>query len=125
MEDRDLHGPLQRLLDVEALRRLDVLEVDPAEGGLEGGDDLDDRLGVGGPELDVEDVDVGEALEEDPLALHDRLAGYGADVAEAQYRGAVRYYCNQVPFGGVFVRILGVLFYLEARLCNTGRISQG
>jgi hypothetical protein len=32
MEDRDVHQLAQALLDDEALRRLDVLEVDAAEG---------------------------------------------------------------------------------------------
>jgi hypothetical protein len=45
VEDRDLHALPELLLDVEALRGLDVLEVDAAEGGLERGDDLDERSG--------------------------------------------------------------------------------
>ena len=35
MEDRDVHQLAQALLDDEALRRLDVLEVDAAEGRAE------------------------------------------------------------------------------------------
>ena len=35
VEDGDAHALLELLLDVEALGGLDVLEVDPAEGGLE------------------------------------------------------------------------------------------
>jgi hypothetical protein len=46
VEDRDLHALAQLLLDVEALGRLDVLEVDAAEGGLERGDDVDQLVGV-------------------------------------------------------------------------------
>ena len=80
---------LRRLLDVEALGRLDVLEVDAAEGRLERLDDPDDLVGVVRVQLDVEHVDVGEALEEDALALHDGLAGQRADVAEAEHGGAV------------------------------------
>ena len=53
----------------------DVLEVDAAEGRLEELDGADELLGVVRGELEVEDVDVGEALEEDALALHHRLAG--------------------------------------------------
>ncbi len=41
VEHRDLHALAQRALDDEALRRLDVLEVDAAEGRLERGDDVD------------------------------------------------------------------------------------
>jgi hypothetical protein len=35
MEDRDVHARLELTLDLEAFRRLDVLEIDAAEGGLE------------------------------------------------------------------------------------------
>ncbi|MNT53793.1 hypothetical protein D3C72_1909000 [compost metagenome] len=35
MEDRDVHLVAQLLLDLEAFRRLDVLEIDAAEGRLE------------------------------------------------------------------------------------------
>jgi hypothetical protein len=45
--------------------------------------------GVGGVEADREGVDAGELLEQQRLALHDRHGGLGADVAEAEHRGAV------------------------------------
>ena len=89
VEDRDLHRLLQLFLDDEALGRLDVLEVDPAEGGLQELAGADDLLRVLAVDLDVEDVDVGEALEEDPLPLHHRLAGQCADVSQPQHGGAV------------------------------------
>ena len=89
VEDRDLHRLDQRFLDVEALRRLDVFQIDAAEGGLENLAGADDFIGVLGVELDIEDVDIGEALEQDGLAFHYRLAGEGADVAESEHRGAV------------------------------------
>ena len=89
VEDGDLERLPQRLLDVEAVGRLDVLEVDPADGGLEELAELDDVVGRLGADLEVEDVDVGELLEEVALALHDRLAGERADVAESEDGGAV------------------------------------
>jgi hypothetical protein len=46
VEDRDLHALAQLALDVEAVRRLDVLEVDAAEGGLQRGDDVDQPVEV-------------------------------------------------------------------------------
>ena len=54
VEDRDLHALAQLPLDVEALRRLDVLEVDAAEGRLERGDDVDQLVRVALVDLDVE-----------------------------------------------------------------------
>ena len=54
VEHRDLHPLAQLALDDEALRRLDVLQVDAAEGRLERGDDVDQLVRVALVELDVE-----------------------------------------------------------------------
>ena len=40
VKNRNLHALAQRALDVEAFRRLDVLEVDAAERRLQTGDDV-------------------------------------------------------------------------------------
>ena len=57
MEHRDVEALLQTPLYLEAFRRLDVLEVDRAEGRLEAGDGLDQRIDVD-HDLDVEDIDM-------------------------------------------------------------------
>jgi hypothetical protein len=124
VEDGDPEAGLELLLDVEALRGLDVLQVDAPEGGLEAGHALDELVGVGLGHLDVEDVDVGEALEEHPLALHDRLAGEGADVAEAEDGGAVRDHGHEVRLARVLVGQIGVLLDLEARLGDARRVRE-
>jgi hypothetical protein len=46
VEDRDLHALAQLALDVEALGRLDVFQVDAAEGRLQRGDDVDQLVRV-------------------------------------------------------------------------------
>ena len=124
VEDRDLHGLPQLLFDVEALRRLDVLQVDAAEGGLQHLAGADDFLGIFGGQLDIEDVDIGEALEQHALAFHDRLAGQGADVAQAQHRRAVAHHRHQVALGGVLVGEAGIALDLQARNGHAGRIGQ-
>ena len=73
VEDRDVHPLAQRLLDDEAVGRGDVLEVDAAEARLEQRDRVDEPLRVLGVELDVDRIDVGEALEQHRLAFHHRL----------------------------------------------------
>jgi uncharacterized membrane-anchored protein len=105
VEDRDLHALAQLLLDVEALRRLDVFEVDAAEGGLHACDRVDQRIGVGLVELDIEDIDAGELLEEAALAFHHRLAGERADVAQAEHRRAVGDDGHQVAARGEVHRL--------------------
>ena len=100
VEDRDAHAGLQPLLDLEAFRRLDVLEIDAAEGRLERRDHLDELVDVLLGDLDVEDVDAGELLEQDRLALHHGLGGERADIAEAQHGRAVGDHRHEVLAGG-------------------------
>jgi hypothetical protein len=74
----------QPLLDLEAVRGGDVLQVDPAEAGRDALDRLDDRVGVTGGDVQADrvGVDVGEGLEQLRLALHDRHGGLRADVPQ-------------------------------------------
>jgi len=114
----------QLLLDLEALRSLDVLEVHTTEGrghGLYHGDDLIRVLLI---QLDVEHVDVGKSLEQDTLAFHDRLAGQRSTVTKTEDGRSIGNDGNQVSLGGVLVGILGVGFNSQNRLCNTGGVSQ-
>ena len=94
VENRNFHALPQCALDVEALRRLDVLEVDPAEGWLEAGNDLHDFVRITLVDLDVEYVDAGEFLKEAALAFHHRLAGECADIAESKHGGAIGDHCD-------------------------------
>src|SRR5690606_23470600 len=101
VEDGDLHALAQLLLDVEAFRRLDVFEVDPAQRGLQRGDDVDQLVRVVLVQLDVEDVDAGEFLEQAALAFHDGLGGQGADVAQAEHGRAVGHHPHQIGARGI------------------------
>ena len=74
--------------------------------------------------LDVEDVDVGEALEEDALALHDGLARERADVAEAEHGRAVGDHGDEVALRRVLVDLLGVLRDLQAGLGDAGAVGE-
>ena len=89
VEHRDAHARAQRALDDEALRCLDVLEVDRAEGRLQRGHHLDELRGVAFVDLDVDGIDAGELLEQHRLAFHHRLGGERADGPQAQHGGAV------------------------------------
>ena len=89
VEHRNFHALAQLRLDLEALGRLDVFEVDAAERRLERRHHIDQPIRIVRRHLDVEHVDAGELLEQDGLALHHRLAGQRPDVAEPQHRGAV------------------------------------
>ena len=73
VEHRNVHELAQPLLDDEAVGGLDVLQIDAAESRSEEAHAIDELVDVAGVDLDVDAVDVGEALEEHGLALHHRL----------------------------------------------------
>ena len=124
VEDRDAHARLQPLLDLEAFRRLDVLEVDAAEGRLQRRDHVDQLVDVRRVDLDVEHVDAGELLEQDRLALHHRLGGQRADVAEAEHRRAVGDHARPGSARGLVGRLGRIGGDRQARGRDARRIGQ-
>ncbi|CUI54587.1 Uncharacterised protein [Achromobacter sp. 2789STDY5608628] len=125
VEDGDLHALAQLALDREAFRRLDVFEVDAAEGGFQAGDDLDQLVRIGFVDLDVEHVQAGELLEQHRLAFHHRLGGQRADIAQAQHRGAVGDHADQVAARGVAEHIGRVRHDFLTGRRHAGRVRQG
>lgn len=105
MEDGDLHALAQFALDEEALRCLDIFEVDAAEGRLQRGDDIDKLLGVFFVDLDIKHIDTSEFLEQARLAFHDRLRGFRADIAQAEHGRTVGHHADEVAAGGVAERV--------------------
>ena len=124
VEHRDVEQLLQALLDDEALRRLDVFEIDPAPALPEIADRIDELVRILGVHLEVDRVDVGEALEQHRLAFHHGLCRERAAIAEAEDRGAVGDHGNEVAFGGVVVRLALILRDGEHRDRDAGRIGE-
>ena len=100
VKDRDAHAFPQLRLHIEALRRLDVLKVDAAKGRLQRSDDAHQLVRIVLGDLQIEDVDAGELLEQATFALHHRLAGQRADIAEPEHRCAVGDHGDQVAARG-------------------------
>jgi hypothetical protein len=130
MEDRDVQRLDQPSLDLEALWRLDVLEVDPSEGRRERRDHRDHLFHGAGLELDVEDVDVGKLLEQVRLPLHHRLRREGSDVTEPEHRGAVGHHRHQISACGVaedivWVRVDGPARFGDSRSVGQGQVALG
>ena len=123
--DRDLALGAQRVEDAEALGLGDVFEVHAAEAGLHQLDELDELVGVFGVDHQRKAVDAAQVPVEQRLALHDRQAGLGADVAHAQHAGAVGDDRDRVPLVGVLVGLLGVGLDLEAGLGDARRVPDG
>ncbi len=90
--------------------RADVFQIDAAEGRAEIAHAIDEGIRIRRVDLEIDGVDVGEALEENGLALHDGLGGERAEIAEPQDRRAVRDDGHEIALGGVVedrVRVVG------------------
>ena len=123
VEHRNVHQLAQPLLDHEAFRRLDVLQVDAAEADEEahGVHHVVDILGV---DLEIDAVDVGEALEQRDLAFHHRLRRHRTEIAQAQHRGAVRHHGDHVALRRVVVGERRIALDVQARFRDTRRIRE-
>src|SRR2546428_4418875 len=125
VEDGDVEVALQSLLDFEAPRGRDILQVDAAEHRRDGFDDGHDLVHVLGGQAEREGVDPGALLEDERLALHDRLGAVGADVAEPEHGGAVRHDGDAVLLDGQRVRLLGILVDGHADASDARRVGHG
>ena len=121
----DVEKLLEPLLDEEALRCLDVFQVDPAEGGAQCLDDSHDVVGVPGIDLDVEHVDICEPFEQQRFALHHRLGGRRSDIPKPQHGGPVAHHRHQVSLGRVRERLRGVRVDPANGFRDAGRVGQG
>ena len=124
VHDRDVEFFLEATLDFKSFWGLDVLEVDAPEGGCNGLHRLDEGVHVGSIHFDVKAVEVSKDLEQDPLALHHRLAGIGTDVPQSQHGGAIADHRDEVALGRVLVDVFGVLGNLQAGFGHARGVRQ-
>ena len=124
MEDGDVEQVLQLALDDETFRGLDVLQIDAAPGVADVLDDGDELVRIGGLDLDVEAVDVGEPFEQDGLALHHRLGRHVAEVAEAEDGRAVGDDGDQIALGRIVVGLVRIGGDRQHRDGHARRIGQ-
>ena len=124
MEDRDIQILAQTPLDLETFRRLDVFQIDPAECIAKAPHALDELLRVGIIDLDIDRVDVGEALEKDRFAFHHRLGRGRAQIAQPQDRRAVGDDGNHIALGCIIVGRFRVFRDRTHRSGNAWRIGE-
>src|SRR5699024_2291289 len=125
VEHRHVQLFAQPVLDLEAARGGDVLEVDAGEHR---GDDLhrpNDLVHVLGVQADRERVDPGEPLEQGRFALHHRQCGGSADVAEPEHRRPVGDHSDRVALDGQPDGVLRVRGELLTDPAHTRGVDQG
>ena len=130
VKNRDRTARLQRCFNLEAGRRADVFNVDAAERVRDTGDGVDEGLRRIRVHLDIEAVNIGEALEQQSLALHHRLARQSPEVPKPENGRTVGYDPHKVALVGVVVgelRRLGNCAHglRDARAVGQGQIAAG
>ena len=124
MKNRNVHALAQLLFNVEAFGCLDVFQVDAAQRGLHGGNDVDQLVRIALGQLNVVDIDARKFFEQTGFAFHHGLGGQRANVTQAQHRGAVGDHSDQIATGGVFVGFGRVGFNVQARVSHARRVGE-
>ena len=124
MEDRNIHALAQLLLNVEALRRCDIFEVDTAEGRLQRCNDVDKFVRVKLIDFNIEYIDTGEFFKQNAFTFHYRLTGQRADIAQSQHRRAVGHHRHKVAAGGIFIGCQRILLDFQTGGGDTRRVGQ-
>ena len=75
-------------------------------------------------DLDIEDIDVGEYLKEQPFPSMTGLAASGPMFPRPSNSRAIRDHRDQVSFGGVLVSHPRLIGDAQARFCYSGRIGE-
>ena len=125
VKDRNIHHFAQALLDDEAVRRLDVFEIDAAEGWPQIAHGVDHRVDVFRIDLEIDRIDIGEPLEEDRLSFHHRFGGKRSEIAQPQYRRTVGDDGNHVAPCRVVEGAVGIVCDGANRHSHTRRIGEG
>ena len=102
----------------------------PPKDGPEIAHRVDELVDVPGVDLEVDRIDVGEALEEHRLAFHHRLGGQRAKIAKTQDGRAVGNDGHQIALGGVVIGGGGILrdladWYGNARAIGQRQVALG
>ena len=125
MENRDIAAFLEPPLDFKAAGGGDVLQVDAAEAARQQAHGVHNIVHTLGPHAQRNRVHVAKGLEQGAFAFHNGHAGLRADIAQAQYRGAVGDHGHQVGATGQVIAQIHVLLNGEAGLGDAGGIGQG
>ena len=121
---RDIESSFQALLDVETLRRLDVLQVDSTECRSYFLYGFAELFWVFLIDFYIEDIHTAVNLEKQSLTFHHWLSAHGTDVAKSEHCCTITDNSNQVTLVSILVCIVWVLLDLKTWECHTRRVSK-
>ena len=116
VEYRDITALLQALLNLEASRCRDVLQVDPAEASSEKAYCLNDIIDILAPHTERDCIHTAKLLEQHTFSFHDRHSCFRPDIAESQHCRSICNNCHRIPASRQLKALADVLLDLQARL---------
>ena len=125
MHHRNIELGNQPTLDLKALRRLDILEVDSTKGRSNRFDSLNELIDINSVNLDIKHIDISECLEQQPLSFHHRFASKGTDITQAKNSGSIADDGHQITLRSVLVSVIGICRNFLTGIGNARRVSQG
>src|SRR5215469_13542607 len=85
---------------------------------------IDKLVDVAGVDLEIDGIDVGKALEEGGLALHDRLCCERSEVAQTEYRRAIGNDRDEIALRGVVEGGIRLAMNVQAGEGDARRIGE-
>ena len=112
---RDVESALQALLDIEALRSLDVLKVDTTECRCNLLHGLAEFLRVFFSYFDIENVDTAINLEQQSLTFHHWFTAHCANISQSEHGSTITDHSHKVALVCIFVCVIRVLLDFKTR----------
>ena len=125
MENRNIHGFLQAVLNIKALRCLDILQVNAAKARLQHLHSMTNIIHIAGVQAKRHGIHTGKTLEKNRFSLHNRQSGTCSNIAQPQHSSAIGYHSHHIGFGSIIINLVIIFLYFQARCRNTRRICQG
>ena len=124
MKNRNVHQLAQPLFDDEAVRRLDVFQINATKGRAQIAHGANELIDVAGVDFQINAVHVGKALEENRLAFHHGLRGKRPQIAEPEDGRAIGNDGDHVAFDCVVIGAVRVFGDGTHRHGNARRIGE-
>lgn len=125
VEDWNWHELFELCLDFKAVRGPDVLQVNSTEARSQVLNAIYELFWILSVHANIDRLDACKLVEQNRLALHNRLRSEGTNISETQHGGAIGDYGDHVSLVGVSESVAGILVDLHARIGDSGRVSKG
>ena len=124
MENRNITALFQLLLNLEASRCGNILQVYTAEASSQKANGLHDLIYILTSYTKRNSIHITKLFEQNAFALHNRHTSLWTDISKTKNCGTICYNSNGIPTSGQLITFINIFLNLKARLCNTRGVSK-